>query len=88
MTRTLLALTLAAGLATPALAQQTDVPPEPDCQMQINELRAQLDAAAVSEEDQAEIDAALMEAEQAAQAGDEQTCDAIVQQVQAAVGIQ
>lgn len=88
MKRTLVALTLAAGLATPAMAQDADAPAEQDCLAQVTDVRAQLETAAVNDEERAEIEAALMEAEQAAQAGEEATCAAIVQQVQAAVGVQ
>lgn len=87
MKRTFVALTLAAGLATPAMAQ-TDVPSEQDCLAQINDVRAQLDTAVADDEARAEIEAALMEAEQAAEAGEEETCATIVQEVQAEVAAQ
>jgi predicted nucleic acid-binding protein len=45
------------------------------------QVRAELETANVDEADRADIDAALTEAEQAAVAGDDATCSAIVEQV-------
>jgi hypothetical protein len=79
MTRALLAFLFAAGVAVPALAQALDA--QADCELQVNQVRAELETANVDEADRADIDAALTEAEQAAVAGDDATCSAIVEQV-------
>ncbi len=76
MTRTALTLLFALGLATPALAQT-------DCLQDINQVRAAAEASQLSDQERGELDAALVQAEQQAQAGDEETCAALVQQIRA-----